>query len=100
MHSPKTAPMMEKLLMFTHNKTSSNVKEKVDEGNLHEKINKLKSYYKSAQGLLADEMSRKAHRSRMENFGSPKLKNCLSDIPFNFTTQGRNEEIFSPSKEK
>lgn len=73
MHSPKTAPTMEANLKYTHNKTASNVKENVDELHLHEKINKLKSYYKSAQGQLADELSRKAHRSRMDKMASPNL---------------------------
>jgi hypothetical protein len=72
-HSPKTAPTVEETLKFTHNKYSSNVKEKVDELHIQNKINKLKSYYKSAQSLIADEKSKKAHRSRVERFNSQSL---------------------------
>lgn len=72
-HSPKTAPTVEETLKFTHNKSSSIVKEKVDELHIQDKISKLKSYYKSAQSLIADEMSRKAHRSRIERFKSQSL---------------------------
>lgn len=93
MHSPRTAPTTEVTLKFTHNKTSSNVKEKVDELHLHDKINKLKSYYKSAQGLIADEMSRKAHRSRVNKLGSPGLSRCLSDNPMMFRKQSANHDL-------
>jgi len=100
MHSPKTAPMMEKNLKYTHNKTSSNLHDKVDEQNLYEKINKLKSYYKSAQALIADERSRKAHRSRMENAGNHRLTNCFSQDGINFSQKTMDERLFSSSKEE
>jgi hypothetical protein len=74
MHSPKTAPTMEVNLKYSPNKSATNMKqESIDELHLYDKINKLKSYYKSAQGHIADEMSRKAHRSRIDKMSSPNL---------------------------
>lgn len=74
MHSPKTAPTLETNLKYTHNKTSSNINTKVDELHLHEKISKLKSYYKSAQSLIADELSKKARNSKLAKQGVPELR--------------------------
>lgn len=69
MHSPKTAPVVEAELKFSKNKTSSKVLQNVDELHLHDKIGKLKSYFKSAQGLIADELSREA--AYINKFQSP-----------------------------
>lgn len=79
MHSPKTAPTVEATLKYTHNKSASNVQQKVDELHVHEKISKMKSYFKSAQSLIADELSKKAHRSRMQKLGSPGGSLCFSE---------------------
>jgi hypothetical protein len=80
MHSPKTAPTMEVNLKYSPNKSATNMKqESIDELHLYDKINKLKSYYKSAQGHIANEMSRKAHRSRIDKMSSPNLTRWFSE---------------------
>lgn len=107
-HSPKTAPTIETNLKFTHNKTASNVKVNVDELHLLEKICKLKSYYKSAQSLIADQLSKKASLKKADRNRDNKLfksatedfvfKNQLQSTGFNpFST---NQDVFSPNKEE
>ena len=77
-HSPKTAPTVETSLKFSKSKNSNTIKQNMDEGNLHEKISKLKSYYKSAQGLIADELSHEA-RIKKQDRQSNELTRCFSE---------------------
>ena len=99
-HSPKTAPTIETNLKYTHNKTASNVKINVDELHLLEKINKLKSYYKSAQSLIADQLSKKAHISRAEKNGNNLLFKSMTDnLGINSQLQSAGMNPFSTNQE-
>ena len=88
-HSPKEAPTHKENLKFTHSKNASLVKVNLDESHVYDKINKLKSYYKSAQSLIANQLSRKAHRSRADNENFAKLSSVLSK---NFSTKNQFKE--------
>ena len=79
MHSPKTAPVVETSLKYSKNKTASTIYQNADELNLHENINKLKSYYKSAQGLIANELSHEARMKKKNNFNAVSLSRCFSE---------------------
>ena len=108
-HSPKTAPTIETNLKYTHNKTASNVKVNVDELHLLEKISKLKSYYKSAQSLIADQLSKKAQLNKAERNKDNRLfKSATDNFIFNSQLQSaginpfstNQEAFYSPNKEE
>ena len=78
-HSHKSIPKQDENLKFSHNKHTDLVKVELDELHWYEKINKIKTYYKSAQGVIANQLSRKAHRSRAELEDWAKLSKVLSN---------------------
>ncbi|CAI2361172.1 unnamed protein product [Moneuplotes crassus] len=64
LHSPKTAPMKNKNLNWTHSKNASIQKDKINESDIHDKIKKLKTYFKSAQGFIAQERAKHPIRNQ------------------------------------
>lgn len=95
-HSPKTAPTAEETFKHSRHLNSPDFPSQIDEQHVHEEISKLKSYYKSAQSIIADEMSRKAHNSRMNKVGGLGLAKSMSYNGWNGQAEQEISEMECP----